>query len=61
MVWKMAIGSAFSWELAKLVGSDLQGLLDLLPSKMLLNSQPSYKLYRDSFYLETKKLLKSLF
>jgi uncharacterized membrane protein YgaE (UPF0421/DUF939 family) len=48
-------------ELKKEKETDLQGLLDLLPSKMLLNSQPSYKLYRDSFYLETKKLLKSLF
>ena len=45
-------------ELKKGKDPDLQGLLDLLQSKILTNSQPSYQVYRDSFNLETKKLLK---
>lgn len=38
----------------------LSGLQDLLHSSKLLNLQPGYEVYRDSFCLETKRLLKSL-
>ena len=47
-------------ELKKGRDRDLQGLLDLLQSKILMSSQPSYQVYRDSFNLETKKLVKDL-
>ena len=35
-------------------------LLESLHSKMLLYPSPSHKVYRDSFYLETKELMKNL-
>ncbi|MBY8911999.1 FUSC family protein [Bacillus sp. YC2] len=35
-------------------------LLESLRSKMLLYPQPSHKVYKDSFFLETMKLLKNL-
>ena len=35
-------------------------LLESLHSKMLLYPSPSHKVYKDSFYLETKGLLKNL-
>lgn len=47
-------------ELKKEKEKFLYGLQDLLLSKRFLNIQPGYEIYRDSFCLETKKLLKSL-
>ena len=35
-------------------------LLESLHSKMLLYPSPSHKVYKDSFYLETKELIKNL-
>lgn len=47
-------------ELKKGNDPDMQGLLDLLQTQIRTNSQPGYPVYRDSFQLETQKLLKNL-